>query len=226
VVKAFVSTLFPGIAHPDEGQIKNANDITHNFMRLEPGLVHGMAYLNPLNGNTQDELKRRIEDGGMSGIKLWIAVPCDHEAVNPIAEKAIEYDIPILIHAFYKAVEEIPGETRGFNVRNLAKRYPELKIIMAHLGGNVYDAIKCIKDCKNVYTDFSGTLFRRDDLDYTIKHIGSDRVLFGSDFPIAFEDCLGQVRGADISDEQRKDIFYRNAAKLFKLKNINSQEGF
>ena len=217
VRKTFISTLLGTLQQPNEEEIRTGNDITYRFMKSAPSLIKGLAYLNPLNDNCADELKRRIEDEGMSGIKIWVATQCDNPHVDIIADLAIKYDIPILIHAFYKKMGFLPGESRGFHVRNLAKRYPELKIIMAHLGSNVYDSIKCIKDCPNVYTDFSGSMYRRDDLDYTISHIGTGRVLFGSDFPGTFENCIGQVLGADISDDQRQDIFYKNAAKLFKL---------
>jgi len=63
-------------------------------------------------------------------------------------------------------------------------------------------------------------VMRRDDLDYTIKHIGVRRVLFGSDLPGCFEDCVGQVEGAAVTGEERKMIYYRNACKLFRLEGI------
>ena len=218
VKKLFLSTIQN--EYPDEDEIMRCNDTTYRFMNEHPELIKGMAYINPANRNCTAELKRCIEEFGMSGVKLWVATLCDDERVNPIAEAAIKYGIPILIHCFKKTVGQLEHESTGRNVENLGKRYPELNIIMAHLGSNVYDTIKCIKEYDNIYADFSGSVMRRDDLDYTIKHIGVRRVLFGSDLPGCFEDCVGQVEGAAVTGEERKMIYYRNACKLFRLEGI------
>ena len=220
ISRVFISTLHGTNGNPNEADIRFANGMTAAFMQKRPDLVYGQAYLNPRNPNSVEEMKRCIEDWHMRGIKLWVAASCDNPLVNPIAEQAIAYNMPVLIHAFYKSPDMSPDESRGFHVRALAKRYPELKIVMAHMGANVYDAVKCVKDCRNVYTDFAGTLCRRDDLDYAVKHLGTSRILFGSDMPIAFEDCLAQVYGADITEAQREDILYRNAAGLYGLEGI------
>jgi len=216
VKKLYVSTL-QGY-YPDENEIRQCNDMTYGFMKEHPHLVKGYAYINPANANSVNELRRCIEECGMSGIKLWVATFCDDERVNPIAEAAIRYDIPILIHCFKKTVGQLEHESTGVNVENLGKRYPELKIIMAHIGANVYDTVKCIKEYNNIFVDFSGSFMRRDDLDYTIRHIGVQRMLFGSDMPGCFENCVGQVEGAAITDEERKMIYYGNACKLFNIK--------
>ena len=42
------------------------------------------------------------------------------------------------------------------NIRNLALRYPELQIIMAHTGTNPYRGVQNVYGLKNVYVDFSG----------------------------------------------------------------------
>ena len=220
VKKLFISTL-QGY-YPDESEIRNCNDATYGFMQERPGLIKGLAYINPANHNCMDELKRCISELGMSGIKLWVATRCDDERVNPVAEAAIRYDIPVEIHSFKKTVGQLEHESTGIHVENLGKRYPELKIIMAHIGSNVYDAVKCVKEYNNIFIDFSGSIMRRDDLDYTIKHVGVSRILFGSDMPGSFENCVGQVEGAAITGEERRMIFYGNACKLFKMEDMES----
>jgi len=222
VKKLFLSTIQS--EYPDEDEIKRCNDTTYGFMRENPDLIKGLAYLNPANHNCMAELKRCVEEFGMSGIKLWVAALCDDERVNPIAEAAIRYDIPVKVHCFKKTIGQLEHESTGINVENLGKRYPGLKIIMAHLGANVYDTIKCVKEYDNIYADFSGSGIRRDDLDYTIKHIGVRRILFGSDLPGCFEDCVGQVEGAAITEEERRMIYYGNACKLFKLDKLDKSE--
>lgn len=107
------------------------------------------------------------------------------------------------------------NESQGGNVATLARRYPELKIIMAHLGGNCYHGLPAIADCKNVWVDNSSSIFRGDDLSYAIKTIGVDRILFGSDMPGNFLVNLGQVLELPLSESDRDKILYKNALKVF-----------
>ena len=211
--KIYLSSL--GNLYPDLDEIAELNQETARFMREQPKLVGGFCYVNPKNPDALDVLKRGIEEYGMSGMKLWVATFCDDPLVYPLVEKCIDYRIPILIHTFYKAVGQLEFETLGENVRNLAMRYPDAKLIMAHIGANCYLSLKCIRDCPNVVTDISGSLYRRDDLDYTKKLLGADRILFGSDMPDAnLLVSLGQMEEAGFTDEEKDLIYCQNAIKI------------
>jgi len=212
--KVFISTLGDGY-YPDQDAIVRCNDITAGFMRERPDLAEGLAYINPANPGYMDEMKRCIEDYNMRGVKLWVATFCDDERVDSIAEQAIKYGVPVLAHTFYKSVGQLEYESRGEHAANLGARYPELKFIAAHIGANVYHTVKSIKDYPNICVDFSGSYFRRDDIEYTIKHLGAERILFGSDMPGVFEDCLGKAESVGISDADREFIYYKNAVRLF-----------
>lgn len=211
--KIYVSNL--GGTNPDEEVVRIANSYTERFVKENPGRVEGYVYVSPEHKNALDVLKRGIEEQGMSGVKLWVSTFCDDPCVYPLAEKMIEYGIPLLIHSFWKAKLELPTETTGVNVANLAKRYPELKIIMAHLGGNCYDGIPAICDYKNVWVDMSSSIFRADDIDYTVERLGAERVLLGSDMIGTYLTNVGQILEADLTDEERELIFSKNAIKVF-----------
>ncbi|MEF3301734.1 amidohydrolase family protein [Paenibacillus sp. GYB003] len=201
--------------YPDEAEIAALNKDVYRFMKEQPGLVEGYCYVNPAHGNALDVLKRGIEQYGMSGMKLWVATFCDDPRVFPLVETCIGAGIPILIHSFYKAVDQLPYETTGVHVARLAKRYPQAKLLMAHFGGNCYHGIKAVRDCRNVWHDFSGSPFRRDDLDYAVERVGADRIVFGSDMPITYVVNYGQVEEADLTAEQKERIYYKNALELF-----------
>jgi len=86
---------------------------------------------------------------------------------------------------------------------------------MEHLGANCYNGIKAIKNCPNVYTDTSGCMFRRDDIDYTVSLIGADRVLFATYMPGGpFLVNFGRIEEADLSQEERDAIYFGNAKRL------------
>ena len=123
--------------------------------------------------------------------------------------------MPILFHAFHKAVDQLPFETCGNHIANLARRYPELKIIMAHFGGNAYHGIPPVRDLKNVWIDSSSSIFRGDEFRYVIEQVGVDRILFGSDAPGNFIVNLGQVQELNLSKEDKDKILYKNTLHVF-----------
>ncbi|PYI55833.1 amidohydrolase family protein [Paenibacillus flagellatus] len=212
--------IVSGIArqYPNEEEIAGHNADVVRFKRERPDLVEGYVYVNPRNADAEDVLRRGIEDDGMIGLKLWIATYGDDPLVYPLVERCIGYGVPILLHAFHKAVNQLQDETTGVHVARLARRYPEAKLIMAHFGGNVYHGIKAVRDCPNVWTDYSGSLFGRDELDYAVGQIGAERIVFGSDMPgCSFLTNYAQLQEAELTERQREDIAYNNAARLFGL---------
>lgn len=215
--KVFVSGIARQYSTEEEVASHNADIV--RFRRENPDVAEGYVYINPRHENAVEVLRRGVESDGMIGMKLWIATYCDDPTVFPLVEKCIEYNIPILLHAFHKAVGQYPDESVGFHVAQLATRYPQAKLIMAHFGGNHYHGIKAIREFPNVVTDISGSLYRREEVDYAVRLLGAERVLFGSDMPgCSYITNLGQVEEADLTDEQRHLIYAGNAIRLFGLK--------
>jgi Predicted metal-dependent hydrolase of the TIM-barrel fold len=212
ISKVFVSAL--GTFIPNGKEIDELNYEVFKFMKEQPEKIDGFCYVNPANKNSLEVLRKGIEQYGMSGMKLWVATFCDDPRVNPLVEKCISYNIPILVHAFHKSNGQLDYESIGRNVAVLAGRYPEAKILMAHLGGNCYDGIKIIKEYKNVWVDISCSIYMREAVDYAIKHLGAERVLFGTDMPGSFLVNYGQIEEADLSNEERELIYYKNALKI------------
>ena len=72
----------------------------------------------------------------------------DNDIFVALVNLAISYSVPMLIH--------IDGGSEKIMLR-FCQKYPELKIIFAHAGGNLKpEHIKTIlNDCKNVWIDFS-----------------------------------------------------------------------
>lgn len=212
ISKVYISCI--SRAHPYEEELKRNNHLVYEFMGEYPDLIGGFCYINPCHEKSLDYLKAGIEDYGMSGMKIWVDTYCDDPLVYPLVEKCIDYGVPVLVHSFVKAFGQGSEETVGTNVANLAKEYPEAKIIMAHLGGNCYHGLKAIKDCANVWNDFSGSTFRRDDLDYAREQVGAERILYGTDLPDFMLDNIGQVEEADFTEAEKELVYYKNAQKI------------
>lgn len=212
--KYFVSALH-AIPNPTEEQADAANKEVFKFKKEEPDLVEAYVYISPEWPNALKMLRHAMEDQGAVGLKIWMSTTCDDPHVNPLVEQMIEYKAPILIHSFHKAVGQLPFETTGEHVANLAKRYPESKLLMAHLGGNAYHGLPPIRDFENVSVDISSSIYRGDELAYSIEMLGEDRILFGTDLVGACFSNLGQIEDLELSDEARDKIMYKNAQKLF-----------
>ena len=214
VDRYYISTI-DGSHQPDEKAIEQDNLVTWQFMQEHPELIKGYVYVNPRHANCVDVVKKGIEEQGMSGMKMWVATHADDPLNYPVIEKMIEYNKPILFHAFVKAVGQLPYETTSYHIGRLAERYPEAKIIMAHLGGEPFHGIRNVAKYQNVWIDHSGTLVGSYDLQHTIDLVGVDRVLFGSDMPITFAGAYGQVLELKLTEEEKQKILWKNTAQLF-----------
>jgi len=198
----------------DEEEIRFMNDEVYKFMCEQPDLIGGAVYVNPMHANVMDVIRQACEDRGFDMIKLWCNTYADVPEVDPIMEYAAENGIPVLLHAFHKATGQLDNETTGVHTANIARRHPKTKILMAHFGGNCYHGIPAIRDIPNVWCDFCGSIFAGEAVNYAAEYIGAERILFGSDGPGCFHINVGQVKGADLTDEEKEMIFSKNALKL------------
>lgn len=196
----------------DEAQIEYLNQSVAQFIRENPKEIGGAVYVNPTHENVMDVIKRATQEQGFEMIKLWCCTLADDPTVDPIMDYARENGLPVLFHVFKKLDGQLPNESQGKDLRNIALRHPNTKIIMAHFGGNCYDGVPCIRDLPNVWADQSGTPFHRNELEYAVENLGADRVLFGTDN--AFVSNIAQVLAADLTQEEKEMIFSANAKKI------------
>lgn len=149
------------------------------------------------------------------GLKLLASyhhVPITDDRYRPAWEFANERGLPVLSHTWGASPFDGPQ-----HVRQCAERYPNAKIIMGHSCHDAWDkAISLVNSYPNVYYELCAVLDNRGMLEKFVEASGSERMLFGTDYPwFDFHYYIGAVFGADITDEDRRNIFYRNAEKLF-----------
>jgi len=210
-----VMPLFGGHC-PSPDQITAGNDAVRLFAQADERIWPFVTIWPPNLDNALEELSRRIEEQNFYGVKVWVC-HADHPKMFPVAEKVIEYGKPILIHALAKATGQLPLESNPVHIANLARRYPELQIIMAHMGGDFIFGCNAIADCPNVVTDISGSYCESGMVEYGVKMLGAERVLFGSDAPAAsFINNLAKVMTAQIEPAERCSILHDNAYSLLK----------
>ncbi|TNJ64465.1 amidohydrolase [Paenibacillus hemerocallicola] len=216
-VKLFVCSSVVTIGYyPTFERISRANDDLVAVMGRHPERIAGYYYVNPRHGKKAlDDFRRRFEDQGMIGLKLWVATLCDDPLVYPFIERAIAYRAPILVHAWRKTVGQMPYETTALNVANLASRYPEARIIMAHMSGQVESSMNIVAPHHNVYTDTSGSPIGGGEVSIAVKRLGAERVIFGSDLHGAdLASNIGKVIGAGLTPEQNESVMGKNMERL------------
>lgn len=124
---------------------------------------------------------------------------------------------PLLQHCWFKTVNKYEHESDPIDVAVLAKRYPKVKIVMAHLCGCGYRGVEYIADCPNVYVDTSGGQPEDGFIQYAVKRIGADRLLYGSDAPCRdFGAQIHKVTDAGLNSSDLQKIMYTNALELLK----------
>ena len=104
------------------------------------------------------------------------------------------------------------------DIEKLMTNLPDLNVVAAHPGerSNVLERAEMMKRHKNLYWDLSGTgLFRWGMLRYLVEQCGTEKLLFGTDFPIC--NISMQIYGVlseRISDEAKAAIFSGNYDRL------------
>jgi uncharacterized protein len=216
--KVGIMPLYGG-EYPGEKDIIEGNNDTERFTQTYPEQLFGYFTINPcLTANALSEIKRAAETKHIYAIKSWIACRADRDEMVTIVKACIDYDLPILIHAFYKKPSPLPEESTPDHIAELAKKLPRAKIIMAHIGMDWAHGARAIADYENIYTDFSGSLMEQGSIEKAVRYLGVERILFGSDLPYAsFAANVGMLKGADLSTDQKNKIASANAVKLLKL---------
>lgn len=137
----------------------------------------------------------------------------------------------LLLHTFTKDIIS--------HVKKLRENFPNMKIIIAHLGRDpkqsfdfTTNVINTFYNDQYVYTDIS-TITNPELIEYAVKKYGSSRVLYGSDFPFSTEigtrskDFISNVFKTNLTSSEYDDLFYKtadniiNTSKILKLTNNN-----
>jgi uncharacterized protein len=170
------------------------NDAVAEFVAAAPGRRIGFLSIHPEVPGAEDELERARTDLGLKGIKLGpnyqVFDPLGPAALR-VYELAERHGLPILFHQGASPVREAPLRfAHPLVMDEVAIRFPELRVVMAHLGHPWQrETIVTIRKHPHVYADISATFYRPwsfyEGLRLATEWGALDKLLFGSDFPIA-----------------------------------------
>ncbi len=207
------------IPYPPVEEVRQGNEEVFGLIDRHPGFVYGLVYVNPNHTETLSILEESFQHPGVVGIKLWISCRDEHgrlDPIYPVFELATARKIPVLCHSFYRTGGNLSGELSPSDIAHLATRYPEARLVMAHMGGQWLWGVRAIKPYPNVWTDFSGSRAYFGSLEFAVRELGSDRVVYGSDaFIRAFAPMLAKVAASDLTLAAKRKIVWDNSAALF-----------
>ena len=175
--------------------------------------------LNPnLLSHSLRQLDERVANGPFVGIKLWVAMCCDHANADAICERAAQLRAPILQHTFFRTGGNLPGESSPDDIAALAVRHPEVTFIAAHAGLNWERGIRAVADQPNVFVDTCGFDPEAGFTEMAARWLGAERVVYGSDAAgRSFASQLSKVLGADITEAERDLILSSNMRRVLGL---------
>ncbi|MQA82417.1 MAG: amidohydrolase family protein [Streptosporangiales bacterium] len=172
---------------------EDTNSSTLAFTRVAPDRRVGFMSVNPRWPDAIDEIER-WRDAGLVGIKLGP----NYQEYDPLSEEAVavyahaeRVGLPILFHQGASPIRHAPLRyTYPLVSDEIALRFPELRIVMAHMGhpwGR--ETVVTIRKHPHVYADVSSIYLRPwvcyESLLAATEWGCTHKLLLGSDFPIA-----------------------------------------
>jgi len=205
-----------------------ANGVCLEWARLEPGHFISFYWLDlkDIPGDV-GKLERAVREEGRQGIKFHPLVQRfrPHEPrMYPIYEKCVELGIPALFHAGVVHYENhIAHYGTPIYLDQVATDLPELRIVIAHLGGNFsFEALIIAEKHENVYMDTAflpwfceRSLPRVEPMELierAVRFVGPDRILYGCE-------GLGPevILDSDLAPDVKEKILHGNAERLLGL---------
>ncbi len=182
---------FVVVAIPRRGAMCTPNEFIAEFVGHFPGRAVGLSSVDPEDAGAADEFEHAITTLGLKGIKLSpVYQSMDPRSANcyKLYEIAQARKVPVMYHvggAYTGSLEF--GDP--FLLDKVAHDFPDMKIIVAHFG-QPYMEQTCIlmRKNENIFADLSARFHRPWQLYHGImiaqEYRVTDRLLFGSDFPV------------------------------------------
>lgn len=219
-----------------DNQLKNMNFWTTAITRKGknkpakyPMFIPFISVSPTMKGRTPIEELEHKHKWGMKGLKIHPVAQGfapDDERMWPVYEWMVKHELPLTAHSGINVDEKSCfGEPERW--LPVLEEFKDLKLILAHLGNGFWDqTIEIADKYHGVMFDTAiaisqikspNTLDDAGAVDM-IRTIGSDRILFGSDYPwINPLKDIERIKNLDITEEDKKLILGGNAEKLFNL---------
>lgn len=220
--------VFTSIAH--------TSNLDKGYLDMKKDRVFHCAGVRP--PIKKDQLEKGLKDGKFSCIKIYLGyVPryATDPIYDPVYQLAEKYEVPVVFHT---------GDVFDPNARvkfadpllvdDVAVQHRKINFVIAHCGNPWIDtAAEIAYKNENVYLD--GSAFLTGDLDqmpttkveesvvkplkWIFNYIENPKkLMFGTDWPLTKTSSYIKAFKTAIPPEHWDDVFYNNAARVFKIK--------
>jgi predicted TIM-barrel fold metal-dependent hydrolase len=205
--------------------IEGHNEYVYRAMKTYPDQILGFGWADPTVGveHARDMVKKCVYEYGLFGVKLNGAqnyYHIDHpELALPVIEEIARTGKLLAFHIGPDEYER----THPFRAAKVARMYPEMNILMVHMGMTNRDMIDAViemaQECPNMYLVGSATTPAA--VLKAIRTLGADRVCFGTDAPFQMQHVVLAMYDALLDDEvtaeEKALLMGGNIARLFGL---------
>ena len=162
------------------------------YVAQHPDTLIGFLSVDPTQSNWQQELEHGHQELGLCGVKLmsmYAGFRPDDPLLNDLWTYTSRHRLPVLLHTGTTFISQAPLEdTLPRHLDAVAIRFPEQRIIMAHLGHPFEgECVAVIRKHPHVYADVSALHYRPFQLYHSLMLVQEygvwDKVLFGTDYP-------------------------------------------
>jgi uncharacterized protein len=176
----------------------------------------GAACLDPFTGEAEfrREVRRCREEYGFRALKIqpqFQPVDASSERHDFVFRTALENELAVVCHTGSGMPYALPS-----TFMPAARRYPELKIVLAHCGGGgllLQDAIVAALFCPNIFLEVS-TLMPSHVL-HVLSQVPATRLMAGSDLPENMEVEMAKILNLEVSEDARREMLWGTACRVF-----------
>lgn len=220
-------SVIMGIGWSDMQVAIESNNYIADVVAKFPDRLIGFCSVNPRWGRKAVSEIERCVARGIRGIgelhpdtqSLDIT---DKAMMAPIMNAALSMKLPLLVHSSEPVGHIYPGKgnTTPGKLYKLASNFPDNVIVFAHWGGGLpfYSLMPEVKRALgNVFYDMAASplLYNPDVIREVVSLEGSNKILFGSDFPLVGQErILNQVMTSNLTNDQKARILGLNALPL------------
>ncbi len=198
---------------PDIGNQPNIDAV-----RRFPGRFRAYCGVNPnYPGTVEQDVgafdRHRDVFVGFKFLADYHHIPITDPRYEPAWRKADADGLLVLLHTWGGSRYDGPDL-----VRSCAELYPNARILMGHsCHGQWGRAAELAREFPNVYCELTAVLDDRGAVEILVRGASSGKVVFGTDTPwFNHHNYIGALLGADITDDDRRNILYGNAQRLLK----------
>ncbi|MBR5271082.1 MAG: amidohydrolase family protein [Clostridia bacterium] len=185
--------------------------------------IYSLGSLHPMQTDWEETLYQ-IKELGLKGIKLhpeyqsfYVTSP---ECIR-ILQKCEELDLIVYFHAGEDVGIDLPVHSTPIMFKELLNHISGKKVVLAHMGGwQQWDDVEkhLVGTSYHFDTAYCLSEMRIAQTARIISKHGSHKILFGTDSPWHnATETISMVNNLPISQEDRDNIFYKNAKKLFNI---------